>query len=105
MARGAETITIYDDDECVDIEVTLWVDRDGELKIGISDENLRDTFPLTAAIEIGDAIQSLVTWSKTAEGKEKIAEMQTKEQEDYDRTVLKRPVKKASVKKKRAKKQ
>ncbi len=98
MALGAKTLEVYDDDDGVNIEVTLWVNRDGDLSIGIADENLRDTFPVTAAVDIADAIQELSTWAESNEGKAKIAELHKKEQKEYGVTVLRQSPKRARKK-------
>ena len=101
MARGAKTITIDDEDEVCEIEVTLWVDAEGGLKIGISDENLRDTFPMQAALKIMDAIKKLYEWSSSLSGMKRILEMQEAEQLDMDSRVIRLPKKKKSAKKKK----
>lgn len=92
MARGARTIHV--DNEGLDIEITLWVNRHGELQISVQQEDLQEYFDVDIAVEIATAIKRLDRWSRTDRGKEKIAAMQKKEQEDDDRLLQKRREKK-----------
>ena len=88
MSRGARTIHV--DNEGLDIEITLWVNYDGETQISIQQEDMQDYFDVPVALEIATAIKRLDRWSRTDRGKEKIAEMQKKELDDYNKHVLKR---------------
>lgn len=88
MARGARTIKI--DNEGLNIDVTLWVNYDGEMQISMEQEDSQDYFDVPVALEIARAIRRLDKWSKTPKGQKKIEEMQQKELEDYNRYVLKR---------------
>lgn len=83
MARGAKTIKI--DNEGGDLEVTLWVSRDGELQVSIEDEYGNDHFDVFVALEVAKAIKRLAKWAETEKGQKRIALMQKKEQKDYDR--------------------